>query len=53
MDMDSRAQISLEMIIVIAAVLGVCLLALKALSDLGKKGTSELSKKGKEVFRKI
>ncbi len=53
MRMDARAQVSLEMIIVIAAVLGVCLLTLKAVNDFGKKGTSKLAKKGKEVFKKI
>lgn len=50
---ETRAQISIELIIVMAAVVAVVLLLVTQLQDSSEKGINKLSKKTKDVFEQI
>lgn len=50
---DSRAQISIELIIVMAAVVAVVLLLVTQLQSSSEKGLAKLDKKTKDVFDEI
>ncbi len=50
---EKRAQISIELIIVMAAVVAVVLLLVTQLQDSSEKGINKLSKKTKDVFDQI
>ncbi|MBM3282305.1 MAG: hypothetical protein FJY86_03120 [Candidatus Diapherotrites archaeon] len=51
--METRAQISIELIIVMAAVVAVVLLLVTQLQDSSEKGINKLSKKTKDIFDEI
>ncbi len=50
---ETRAQISIELIIVMAAVVAVVLLLVTQLQDSSEKGINKLSKKTQDVFEQI
>lgn len=50
---EKKAQISIELIIVMAAVVAVVLLLVTQLQDSSEKGINKLSKKTKDVFDEI
>ena len=50
---EKRAQISIELIIVMAAVVAVVLLLVTQLQDSSEKGINKLAKKTKDVFDEI
>ncbi len=50
---EKRAQISIELIIVMAAVVAVVLLLVTQLQDSSEKGVSKLAKKTEDVFDEI
>ncbi len=50
---ETRAQISIELIIVMAAVVAVVLLLVTQLQDSSEKGINKLSKKTKDIFDEI
>ncbi len=50
---QKRAQISIELIIVMAAVVAVVLLLVTQLQDSSEKGINKLAKKTKDVFDEI
>ena len=50
---DSRAQISIELIIVMAAVVAVVLLLVTQLQSSSEKGLDKLGKKTEDVFDEI
>lgn len=50
---ESRAQISIELIIVMAAVVAVVLLLVTQLQSSSKTGVDKLQKKTKDIFDEI
>lgn len=50
---ESRAQISIELIIVMAAVVAVVLLLVSQLQSSSEKGVDKLAKKTQDVFDEI
>lgn len=50
---EKQAQISIELIIVMAAVVAVVLLLVTQLQDSSEKGIDKLAKKTKDVFDEI
>lgn len=50
---ETRAQISIELIIVMAAVVAVVLLLVTQLQDSSEKGINKLTKKTQDVFEQI
>lgn len=51
--LDDGAQVSVELIIVMAAVVAVVLLLVTQLQESTKKGVDSLEKKTKDIFEKI
>lgn len=51
--MDSRAQISAELIIVMAAVLAVALILVKNLGSTAQSASSKMSNKSDDLLREI
>lgn len=51
--MDSRAQISVELIIVLAAVVAIVLLLVSQLQATAEKGADVIDKKADDIFAKI
>lgn len=50
---ETRAQISIELIIVMAAVVAVVLLLVTQLQDSSEKGVTKLARKTQDVFDEI
>ncbi len=50
---ESRAQISIEMILVMAAVVAVVLLLVTQLQSSSEKGVNKLKQKTDDIFREI
>ena len=50
---DKRAQISVELIIVLAAVVALVLLLVSQLQETGSQGAKLIEKKSKQVFEEI
>ena len=53
MQKDERAQISIEMIIVLAALVAVALLLVSQLQKTAEKGAQAFSKKADSIFKEI
>lgn len=53
MEIDERAQISVELIIVLAAVVALVLLLVSQLRSTGEEGTKAIQEKSKKVFEEI
>ena len=51
--LDRRAQISVELIIIMAAVVALVLMLVSQLQDTGVKGKEQIEGKAKEVFAEI
>jgi hypothetical protein len=51
--MDSRAQVSIELIIVLAAVVAIVLLLISQLQETSKEGSKVIERKTKEIFEEI
>ncbi|HLC36642.1 MAG TPA: class III signal peptide-containing protein [archaeon] len=51
--MDSKAQISIELIIVLAAVIAIVLIFVGQLQNTSKEGLSELDSTADSIFEKI
>lgn len=50
---DSKAQVSAELILVMAAVLAVAILLVKQLQDTAKSGSKKLDEKTEKVLKEI
>ncbi len=50
---DKRAQISVELIIVLAAVVALVLLLVQQLQETSSQGTEVIEEKSKEIFKQI
>ena len=50
---ESRAQISIEMILVMAAVVAVVLLLVTQIQGSSEKGVNKLKQKTEDIFREI
>jgi len=50
---DERGQISVELIIVLAAVVAMVLLLVSQLQETGSEGAKVINKKTGEIFKKI
>lgn len=50
---ESKAQISVELIIVLAAVVALVLLLVTQLQDTSSEGTKVINEKSKKIFEKI
>ena len=53
MRLDSRAQISIELLIVFAAVAAFVLLLVTQLGETGKEGSNAIKQKTKTIFEEI
>jgi len=53
MHKEKRAQISIELIIVLAAVVAIVLLLVTQLQKTGTKGAKVIGEKSDEIFKKI
>ncbi len=51
--MDNKAQISIEMIIVLAAVVAIVLLLVSQLQQTSKQGADVIKKKTDDIFKEI
>ena len=51
--MDCKAQISIEMIIVLAAVVAIVLLLVSQLQQTSKQGADVIKKKTDDIFKEI
>ncbi|HLC78879.1 MAG TPA: hypothetical protein VJG83_00475 [archaeon] len=51
--MDERAQISIEMIVVLAAVVAIVLLLVSQLQKTAEKGAKVFDKKSESIFEQI
>jgi len=50
---EHRAQISIELIIILAAVVAIVLILVSQLQETGTKGAEKIQKKTDEIFSKI
>ena len=50
---DSKAQVSAELILIMAAVLAVAILLVKQLQDTAKSGSKKIDEKADKVFKEI
>ena len=51
--MENKAQISVELIIVLAAVVALVLLLVSQLQQTSEEGAKAVEKKAKEIFKEI
>ncbi|MBN2067424.1 MAG: hypothetical protein JW744_03080 [Candidatus Diapherotrites archaeon] len=50
---EEKAQISVELIIILAAVVALVLLLVQQLQETSSEGTKVIEKKSKEIFKQI
>lgn len=51
--LSERAQISVELIIILAAVVALVLLLVSQLQETGKEGSKVIEEKSKKIFKEI